>query len=223
MTYLLLASVVLSIIVSRMRGGKLSRLGEVTFRLWWIVPLIALAQLVLVRALHSSGRLILYHPRPLFMILSYIVLGAVIWLNRRLPGMRLVLAGTVLNLIAIAANGGYMPITPEALAQIGAGEKAFQIPAGSIVFGSKDVLLPAEQARLWVLGDVLVIPEPFPWPTAMSVGDVALAVGVFLFVLRTTQPPTHAGDQLCGQGHEQISANIKAPRGGNQKNGKLFA
>ena len=48
-------------------------------------------------------------------------------------------------------------------------------------------LLPSQQARFWILGDILVIPEPFPWPTAMSIGDVLLAVGVFLFIVRATR------------------------------------
>jgi hypothetical protein len=41
-----------------------------------------------------------------------------------------------------------------------------------------------------MLGDILVIPEPLPQPTAMSIGDIMLAVGVFLFVLNTTQSST---------------------------------
>jgi hypothetical protein len=112
----------------------------------------------------------------------------VVWRNRRLAGMGVTLIGVTLNLIAIVANGGYMPIPPEALARIGAGDAAYLMPTGSIVLGSKDILLPPSEARFWMLGDILVIPEPLPRPTAMSVGDVILAIGVFWFVLRTTQP-----------------------------------
>jgi hypothetical protein len=120
--------------------------------------------------------------------MSYLVLWAVVWRNRHLAGMGITLVGVTLNLIAILANGGYMPIAPQALARIGAGNAAYQMPAGSIVLGSKDILLPPSEARFWMLGDILVIPEPLPWPTAMSVGDVVLAIGVFWFVLRTTRP-----------------------------------
>jgi hypothetical protein len=101
--------------------------------------------------------------------------------------MRVVFAGTVLNLLAIAANGGYMPVPPEALVRIGIIESIDSVRPGSVVLGSKDVVLPSRQALLWILGDVLVIPEPFPWPTAMSIGDIFIAVGVFLFILRTAR------------------------------------
>jgi len=98
-----------------------------------------------------------------------------------------VLAGIAFNLLAIAANGGYMPVSPAALARIG--ENSIPHPQiGSVVQGSKDVVLPSQQALFWILGDVLVVPPPFPWPTAMSMGDVLVAVGVFAFILGTTRP-----------------------------------
>lgn len=192
MVYLLLASIIIAILIAWTRGGKLSRLGQVTFRLWWAVPLVAVAQLLAIRHLSSASRLGLWHPRPLIMIASYLVLWAVVFLNRHQPAMWLVLAGVTLNLIVIASNGGYMPILPAALSRIGAGQAAYEMVPGSVVLGSKDALLPAYEARFWMLGDVLVIPEPFPWPTAMSVGDVVLAVGVFLFLVLAMRPQTQA-------------------------------
>ena len=186
MVYLLLASVCLAVLVAWLRGGKLSQLGEVTFRLWWVVPLIAIAQSVLTRLSHPPSRLELWHPRPLLMIVSYIILWAVVWLNRHLPGMGVVLVGVSCNFLVIAANGGYMPIAPEALGRIRVG--ADQIPLGNVLAGSKDVLLARQQTLFWILGDALVIPEPFPWPTAMSIGDVLLAVGVFLLIVRKSRP-----------------------------------
>jgi uncharacterized membrane protein len=74
------------------------------------------------------------------------------------------------------------------LVQIGIIDAAHLVPVGSVVLHSKDVVLPSHQALFWILGDILVIPEPFPWPTALSIGDICLAVGVFLFVLQITRP-----------------------------------
>ena len=192
MTYLLLASIGAAVVVGWMRGGRLSRLGETAFKWWWAVPAIAAAQALTVYLMTSTSRLNLLHPRPLIMIGSYIALWVVVFGNRHQPGMALVLAGVTFNLIAIATNGGYMPISPHALARIGAGQLAYQIPLGSVVMGSKDVLLHPDGARFWMLGDNLVIPEPFPWPTAMSIGDVFLAVGVFRFIVRTMRSQTQS-------------------------------
>jgi hypothetical protein len=195
MAYLLLASIVAAIIVAWMRGGELSRLGEVKFKFWWLVLVLALVQSLAIRHLYSTSRLSWWHPRPLIMIFSYAILWAVVLWNLYLPGMWLVLSGVTLNLVVIAANGGYMPITPDALARIGAGDLAYGMLSGSVVRGSKDVLLRSFEAHFWWLGDILVIPEPFPRPTAMSMGDLVLAVGVFLFIVRvmvgTKRPPQH--------------------------------
>jgi hypothetical protein len=188
MTYLLLASIGAGVVVGWMRGGRLSRLGEATFAWWWAVPIVAAGQALIGSLMTSTSRLSMLHPRPLIMIGSYIVLWAVVFRNRHQRGMALVLAGVTLNLIAIAANGGYMPISPQALARIGAGQLAYQIPLGSVVMGSKDVVLQPDEARFWMLGDNLVIPEPFPWPTAMSIGDAFLAVGVFCYIVHSMRP-----------------------------------
>ena len=185
MIYLVLTSIGLAIITAWMKRGKLSRLGDVAFRLWWVIPVMAILQSILIRLTHPLTRLEWWHPRPLIMTISYIILWIVVWLNHQLPGMTMVLVGTALNLLAIAANGGYMPISPDALARIAAGLTACQMPLGSVVLGSKDVLLSPAQSLFWMLGDILVVPEPFPWPTAMSIGDLFLAVGVFLFIFPT--------------------------------------
>jgi hypothetical protein len=185
MAYLLLVSIAAALAAGWIRGGSLSRLGEVNFRWWWLVPALALTQSLTIRLLHSASRFNLWHLRPLLMIVSYVILWGVVFWNRRLPGMWIVLLGVTLNLIVIAANGGYMPITPEALARIGAGSAAYQMPSETVIRGSKDVLLRRNEARFWMLGDVLIIPEPFPRPTAMSVGDLMLAVGIFVFVINT--------------------------------------
>jgi len=197
MSYLLLASLGTAIAIVWLQGGGLGGLGDVRFLFWWMIPIVAAVQSVLIRVPYSDTRLPWWHPRPYAMFVSYVVLWCAVWLNQRLPGMRIVLAGITLNLIVIAANGGYMPVQPEALARLGYGDAAYHMQPGSIVLGSKDVVLPTQQAPLWMLGDVLVIPEPFPWPTAMSIGDVLLAVGVFLFITQTAGRQIERQRKLC--------------------------
>ncbi|MBL7199266.1 MAG: DUF5317 domain-containing protein [Anaerolineae bacterium] len=195
MTILLLASIALAVAIAWMRGGKLSRLGEMQFELWWVVPAVAVVQALGARLGRSPGRFSLSYSRSVTMIASFAALWIVVWCNRRLPGIWWVLAGVTLNLSVIAANGGYMPIPPEAAAHTAGREVALQVPVGSALAGSKDILLPPQQARFWFLGDVVVIPAPFPWPTAMSIGDIVLAVGIFWFIVRTSQPEEHTDDK----------------------------
>jgi hypothetical protein len=139
-----------------------------------------------------------------------VALWVIVWRNRHLPGMRLVLVGVTFNLLAIAANGGYMPITADALARVGAGDAAYQMPLGSVIAGSKDVLVASQSAPFWMLGDALVIPEPFPWPTAMSAGDILLSTGVFWLIVQTMRPLSDSSGLANGCQHEQESKHCKA-------------
>ncbi|MHB1417171.1 MAG: DUF5317 domain-containing protein, partial [Chloroflexota bacterium] len=111
----------------------------------------------------------------------YLLLGVVIVANRRLPGMLVVGLGVLMNFLVIAANGGYMPIAPEAL--VAQGQHALAAAeTGTHVAGSKDAVVEREQTRLWFLSDVITTPGiPF-WQRSFSVGDVVLAVGLFCLV-----------------------------------------
>jgi len=35
---------------------------------------------------------------------------------------------------------------------------------------------------LWVLSDILVLPPPFPWPAAFSLGDLLIATGIVILL-----------------------------------------
>jgi hypothetical protein len=117
------------------------------------------------------------------LLLSYALLLIVVWVNRRLSGMALIGLGLALNLLVMLVNGGYMPISPEALSMSGHTELATQEP-GVRLASSKDVLLLTTQTRLWFLSDILVIPPPFPLPTVFSLGDAVIAVGAFWLTQR---------------------------------------
>src|SRR3954470_6316547 len=73
--------------------------------------------------------------------------------NQALPGARWLLAGALLNAIVIGANGGFMPGAPApfAAAQVSCGPC---LP-GTLLPGSKDILLPPAQAIWPLLGDSL--------------------------------------------------------------------
>jgi hypothetical protein len=121
------------------------------------------------------------------------LLAIFVWQNRRLPGMWLVGLGLLANWAVILANGGHMPITFEALVAAGKGNLVSTPTAGTLVFGSKDVLLPGIETRLGFLSDIFVIPPPFPIPTVFSVGDALIALGMFGLVQHALgkRPPTH--------------------------------
>jgi hypothetical protein len=99
-------------------------------------------------------------------------------LNRRLPGMWVLIAGLILNLAVMAANGGFMPINPDTAERIVGAERIASFELGSR-FGYKDILLPAKETRLEWLADRFLPPVWFPYQVAFSLGDVLIAMGAF--------------------------------------------
>jgi len=106
----------------------------------------------------------------------------VIWQNRHLGGIKVIGLGLLLNSLVMVVNGGFMPITPETLVQIGYDGNASQLETGYIVGRTKNVVAEPGEASLWFLSDVMVIPRPFPIPTALSLGDLLIVLGVFFFL-----------------------------------------
>src|SRR5438309_2084705 len=97
--------------------------------------------------------------------------------NYRLPFVRLLLLGSLLNFAPIALNGGFMPISPEVVAQMAPGSSPLEWAVGLTRTGSKDIVLPPNQALLWFFGDVFSINGLGPLSTAFSIGDVCILFG----------------------------------------------
>lgn len=122
--------------------------------------------------------------------LSLAILVVFVWFNRRLQGFWLLGLGLLLNMAVITANGGLMPITPETLTIVH-GEQAQEL-IDSRAFGSKSIVLPAEETRLEWLADRFTVPERLPIQFAYSLGDVLLVVGAFWALWAGGVDRTHA-------------------------------
>ena len=165
---LLAVVVLLAIATVPLTGGSLSRLADVRFR----APALAIgglgAQILVVSVFPDlpGWAAITVH------LASYVAVLAFIWRNRSLPGLWLIGLGGLTNLVAIAANGGVMPASADALRRAGRS-------ATEHGFTNSEVLA---HPRLEFLGDVIPLPSWMPFANVFSVGDVLIAVGMFVLV-----------------------------------------
>jgi hypothetical protein len=180
---LILGGVSLALVAGVLLGGQPSRLGSVRVAWWWVGLAAFAAQIA---AVNGPGRE--NDALAISLIVgSYVAIALVTLLNNRLPGARVFLVGLLMNLACMLANGGLMPVTPEALAVAGRAEE-WRIGAGTTgtrVQGSKDVILPADQTRLALLSDRYWTGLPGRLSIVFSLGDVLLVVGVSTFVFAT--------------------------------------
>jgi hypothetical protein len=92
-------------------------------------------------------------------------------MNRHITGVPIIAAGMLLNVVAIAANGGTMPVLPGAM--LDAGRTA------EVVNNSTSASTPTLP---WLV-DRWAAPDWIPLANVFSVGDVVIAAGAFVLVL----------------------------------------
>lgn len=179
---LLLAFLGVALLSVPLAGGRLRRLAEYRFsRAWTLLAALALQVTII---LIVPG----WHPALLrgAHVASYVLAGAFLVSNRRIPGMWLVAIGGGLNFAAILANQGVMPASPEAFG-------AARLLEAREGFVNSAVLA---NPRLAFLGDVFAIPPPFPLHNVFSPGDVVIALGIALTlhrICRSRLVPSGAG------------------------------
>jgi len=188
----LVLAIALSFGVGFLRGGTFSNLTRTRLRFIPFVFLAVFVQLLIFSTILGREPIV-HRIGPYIHIATLVVSLGVMLLNRRVPGMKLIAAGAALNLLVIAANGGFMPISESALQTAGLEEMLVDNQPRN---GSEDYVLPNSKvmdgdANLLFLGDVIPIPEEAPISTIVSIGDVILAFGACVVVvsgMRTRNP-----------------------------------
>ncbi len=110
--------VVLALVLGLALGGSLGRLAEMRLRAPWIflaaigLQLVAFPVAGLPWRTHETVASILW-------VASYGLLVVAAVLNRRIAGVPVVAAGMLLNLVAILANRGTMPVSDAAMHDAG--------------------------------------------------------------------------------------------------------
>jgi hypothetical protein len=187
---LALAFLVLLITVP-LAGGKLSRLESVRVR-WIGLAAVAFAIQVVMVVVVPDGDTALHR---ILHLATYALAAACLLRNLDLRFLWVVGLGGLLNLIAIAANGGVMPASRGALETAG-----LEVRGGE--FANSDVV---EGAHVAFLGDVFAVPAGWPGANVFSLGDVVMLVGVFLALHAA------AGSRLAGPARTRLQRSQESP------------
>lgn len=178
-------ALLLSILIGLIRRGRIRGLASIPLRcvILFILPFLILAA---VYAARSFGGESLSPYMRAANVVEYVVLLAAIALNLHIREMWIAGAGAFMNFLVVAANGGMMPISEKAIQMAGMTQMIEDCRAGSFV---RHVIMSPE-TRLKPLADI--IPKPgfaFVMPEVASIGDVLLAIGIFVLVQRYMMRP----------------------------------
>jgi hypothetical protein len=163
----------LGVLVSLALGGSLRAVANVRLRSLWLFYLAIGLQVVAFPFAFLPWTTPDVVQRALWLC-SYGLLAVGAARNLHLRGVVLVLAGMSLNLAAVVANGGRMPVVPEAMRDAGHD------------YGVRMNSIAAPEPRLDWLVDRWAAPDWVPLANVFSVGDVVIALGALALGLAVT-------------------------------------
>lgn len=165
----ILWAIPVGLIVGLVARGSLDGLFALGFR--W-APLALGGLLVQVVLFTRFGDSLAGNLGPPIYVLSTLAVFLAVARNGRLTGMPVVAAGALSNLVAITANGGFMPADAKALAFAGFGGPGDH--TNSVVLAN-----PA----LRQLTDIFALPAGVPLANVFSIGDVLIGLGIVIVIV----------------------------------------
>lgn len=171
-------AIVLGFIVAIFRKGRIRNIGNFHINGWYLFLGAGLIQVSI--SWLKVKNLIL---GPEFFdkyfvyvhLLTYLLMIVGVILNIKKNFMRFILIGMLLNFIVIFANSGRMPVSFKNV-------KGYEHYTEDMLDKS-DIkhALVTEDTKFVYLADVIVLPRPYPLARIISIGDIFLMIGVFLF------------------------------------------
>lgn len=174
----ILYPLLLSAAIAIWRGANVRRLADLRVRHVWLLFIPLALQLLAFSALGDQpflGAPLARLVYPASMLIAALALA----LNRHLPGAFWIGLGLVSNAAVILLNGGFMPVSAEARGFAGmpplAGREMNVVPLTG-------------DSRLPWLADILPLPSLLPFANVLSIGDLLISLGAFIFIQRALVP-----------------------------------
>lgn len=181
---------VAALVVGWAMKGRIDRLVEAKIRFAWLVFL-TLSLMVLTRVLNYNDIIPFSSPfHGIMRVVELTLLCMFAALNGRIPGAKLVLIGLVINTVAVAINGGAMPVSEDCIYAVwgkrGTADYLAQYPFVRGMFIDAQTRLP------W-LCDIIPARRPFVLINSVySIGDLISTLGgmIAIISIMRTQLPT---------------------------------
>lgn len=155
----------------------LPKMVNIKINYWWLILFSLLLRILPYIFTATSSHVDI---KRICLFLSYVILLFTLVKNLHIKGIWIIAVGTLLNFIAILANGGFMPVSPDA--RLLAGKTPVILHAGSIsLTNAGGVILFPEQTRLRILTDILPVSSLH---AVFSAGDVIIAIGILVVCIR---------------------------------------
>ncbi|MBS4026246.1 MAG: DUF5317 domain-containing protein [Clostridia bacterium] len=178
---MLIEALVVSIIIGKLRKGRISNLGEIR-----LIRTVLLFMAIFIQvAINYFGRAALGSAGGVMHLSSYFFVFYFFWLNKQTFNIFLPL-GTFLNFLVIALNKGSMPVDSRYMTDASIEKLAFSV---THTIMTETTIFP------W-LADIIYI--KWPGQQLISIGDIFICAGIFIFIQRVMGQPRQGDRDLSG-------------------------
>ncbi|WP_199617338.1 DUF5317 domain-containing protein [Paenibacillus alkalitolerans] len=171
--------IVIGLVVGLIRSGffqGLRGLSQLKLVAGWIFPLLLILQFIV---FFLQGRYEVVTQYSGYFFMAVYVAGLIfLFLNRENSGFKLIFTGVFLNFLVMALNGGVMPVSIEAAEVLG-GNFVAELQNNDVIY--KHAML-REDTLLPFLGDIIPLTSPYPRQQVISIGDIVMNIGIYVFL-----------------------------------------
>lgn len=171
-----LEAIILGVAIGKLRKGRLTSLGDTQFKGLWLVIIAFLTQIspIFLSRANVFMEYLIYMP---FVAMCLMVI--VLFMNLDKSGIWFIIAGTIMNLVAVGMNGFKMPIDFKGLEYAGLHGVIETIQDGSLInYVNMESVVDFSR----YLGKFIPLPDMYPFAKVLSIGDIFLMVGVVILV-----------------------------------------
>lgn len=171
----------LSLIIGKLRKGKIRNLGKLHIRGWYLFIIGFILEVIsLTIVANTKGRVSRFIIDYFAIIHTFVFLMVIIGLvlNIRERWIWLTLIGTIMNFIPVLANDGRMPVSTKGLINSHLYEQINLLKDNKILTH----IIVDENTRFYYLSDIIPIPKPYPLPKVISFGDILIGISIFLLI-----------------------------------------
>jgi hypothetical protein len=167
--------ILIAIVVGLFRKGNFNGFAELRLRSGWIFPVLLIIQILI---FIFQNKLSWVASISEYFFLGVYVIGMYfLWVNRKLSGFNYILIGVFLNFLVMSINGGRMPVSMEAALTL---DPFYSDVLKNGIYAKHQLLTGT--TRLGLLGDIIPLSSPYPRNQVISIGDIIMNIGGFIFV-----------------------------------------
>lgn len=178
---MIIETITLSLLLGKLKGGKIRNIGLLYINGWYLFVASFLIEIISLLIISNNiGNLgnIIEDKFFYIHIFIYLLLIVGLFMNFHDKGLRITLLGSIFNFLPLIMNNGRMPVSLNALKYSNLYTQIALLEEGRIITHS----LASKTTKLILLGDIIPIPKPYFFPKIISIGDILIALGLFILI-----------------------------------------